>query len=61
MGITHSNKETSVERIECGGSFQVRLSLTAEPDIVSNPTDIVLILNRSGSMTGSALANLTWC
>lgn len=58
MGITNSNKETSVDRIECGGSFQVRLSLTAEPDIVSNPTDIVLILDRSGSMTGSALANL---
>lgn len=38
--------------------LQVRLSLTAEPDIVSNPTDIVLILDRSGSMTGSALANL---
>lgn len=36
----------------------MRLSLTAAPDIVSNPTDIVLILDRSGSMAGSALANL---
>ena len=34
------------------------LSLTAEPDIVTNPTDIVLILDRSGSMAGNALANL---
>lgn len=58
MGITNSNKELSEARIDCGGSFQVRLSLTAEPDIVSNPTDIVLILDRSGSMAGSALANL---
>lgn len=58
MGITNSNKELSTARIDCGGSFQVRLSLTAAPDIVSNPTDIVLILDRSGSMAGSALANL---
>ncbi|MBQ7778347.1 MAG: VWA domain-containing protein [Oscillibacter sp.] len=58
MGITNSNKELSAARIDCGGSFQVRLSLTAEPDITTNPTDIVLILDRSGSMAGSALANL---
>lgn len=58
MGITNSNKEISREQIECGGSFQVRLSLTAEPDIVANPTDIVLLLDRSRSMAGSALANL---
>ncbi|MBR5471970.1 MAG: VWA domain-containing protein [Oscillibacter sp.] len=58
MGITNSNKELSTERIDCGGSFQVRPSLTAAPDIVTNPTDIVLILDRSGSMAGNALANL---
>lgn len=58
MGITNSNKELSAARIDCGGAFQVRLSLTAAPDIVTNPTDIVLILDRSGSMAGSALANL---
>lgn len=58
MGITNSNKALGTERIDCGGSFQVQLSLTAEPDIVTNPTDIVLILDRSGSMAGSALANL---
>ena len=56
MGITNSNKELSAARIDCGGSFQVRLSLTAAPDIVTNPTDIVLILDRSGSMAGSPLA-----
>lgn len=58
MGITNSNKELSTTQIGCGGSFQVKLSLTAAPDIVTNPTDIVLILDRSGSMAGSALANL---
>lgn len=58
MGITNSNKELSVTEIDCGGSFNVKFSLTAEPDITTNPTDIVLILDRSGSMSGSPLANL---
>lgn len=58
MGITASNKELSAAGIKCGGSFNIRLSLAAEPDIMSNPTDIVLILNRSGSMAGSPLTNL---
>ena len=38
--------------------LRIKLSLAAEPDIVSNPTDIVLILDRSRSMAGSPLANL---
>lgn len=58
MGVSYTNKELSAYKIDCGGSFKVKLSLTAEPDIVSNPTDIVLILDRSGSMAGSPLANL---
>lgn len=58
MGVTNSNKELDKKEINCGGSFRVKLSLTAEPDITSNPTDIVLILDRSRSMAGSPLANL---
>lgn len=58
MGLTVSNKEINVTSIKCNESFQVTLSLTAAPDIVSNPTDIVLILDRSGSMAGSPLANM---
>lgn len=58
MGITNANKVLSTDRIECGESFTVTLSLTGEPDITSNPTDIVLILDRSRSMAGSPLANL---
>lgn len=53
MGVTNSNKEINVTQIDCGGELKIKLSLTATPDIVSNPTDIVLILDRSGSMTGS--------
>lgn len=58
MGVTKSTKELSTQRIDCGGTFKVKLSLTAEPSIQSSPTDIVLILDRSGSMAGSPLANL---
>lgn len=58
MGVTNSNNELSVSEISCGGSFRIRLSLTAAPDIMTNPTDIVLILDRSGSMQGAPLANL---
>ena len=58
MGISNSNKEISTSKIECGGDFRVKLTLTAQPDITTNPTDIVLVLDRSGSMSGSPLANL---
>ena len=58
MGITNSNKSLGTDIINCGGSFTIQLALTAEPDIVTNPTDIVLILDRSGSMAGSPLANM---
>lgn len=58
MGVTNSNKELSVSSIHCGDSFKVKLSLTAAPNIITNPTDIVLALDRSGSMSGSPFANL---
>lgn len=58
MGITSSNKELSTGVIGCGDTFKIKLSLSAEPDIASNPVDIVLILDRSGSMAGKPLANL---
>ncbi len=58
MGITNSNKELTASCIECGGEFGVRLSLTAAPNILTDPTDIVLVLDCSRSMAGSPLANL---
>lgn len=58
MGVTNSNKELNVTTIDCGGTFKIKLSLTAAPDITTNPTDIVLILDRSESMEGAPLANL---
>ena len=53
MGVTSSNKTVDVTEINCGGSVKITLALSASPDIVENPTDIVLVLDRSGSMTGA--------
>lgn len=53
MAITRSTKELSAAAITCGGTFDVILTLGAEPNITDNPTDIVLILDRSGSMEES--------
>ena len=58
MGVTNSNKVTDTNRIPCDGTVWVTLTLTAAPDIVSNPTDIVLALDRSGSMAGTPLVNM---
>ena len=58
MGVTNSNKQISTNRIDCDGTLKVTLALSAAPDIASNPTDIVLVLDRSGSMSGSPLTNL---
>jgi Ca-activated chloride channel family protein len=58
MGVNNANKTISTDRIDCSGSFKVTLCLSASPDITSHPADIVLILDRSGSMAGRPLANL---
>lgn len=58
MGVTNSNKQISTDHIDCDGLLKVTIALTAAPDITANPTDIVLVLDRSGSMAGSPLANM---
>lgn len=58
MGVTSSNKQINADRIDCDGTLKVTLALSASPDISSNPTDIVLVLDRSGSMSGSPLTNM---
>lgn len=55
MGITSSNKVVDRSEVGCDGEFQVTLALTAAPDIIENPTDLVLVLDRSGSMSGVPL------
>ena len=52
MGVTNANKQINVQQIDCNGTLQVTLALAAAPDITENPTDMVLLLDRSGSMAG---------
>ena len=59
MGIISSNKSIGgITAIPCQGVLDVTIGVTAAPDITSNPADIVLILDRSGSMSGQPLADL---
>lgn len=59
MGIISSNKSIGgITAIPCHGTLDVTIGITAAPDITSNPTDIVLILDRSGSMEGQPLADM---
>lgn len=59
MGVISSNKSIGgVTAIPCQGSLNVTIGITAAPDITTNPTDIVLILDRSGSMEGQPLADM---
>ena len=58
MGIVNSNKQISQTQISCDGTLTVTLALAAAPDIASNPTDIALVLDRSGSMAGVPLENM---
>ena len=58
MGITHVDKILSEERIDCDGILNVTLSVTAQPDVVTYPVDIALVLDRSGSMAGAPMLHL---
>lgn len=58
MGINTSSKTISTDQISCDGTLKITLALSASPDITTNPTDIVLILDRSGSMSGAPLTEM---
>ncbi|MBR5265319.1 MAG: VWA domain-containing protein, partial [Clostridia bacterium] len=58
MGITNSNKTVDRQVIGCSDSAIVTLALSAAPDIVSAPVDLVLALDNSASMTGEAFTIL---
>lgn len=51
MGVILSTKTINpVDGIQCDELATVTLALTATPDIATNPVDIMLVLDRSGSM-----------
>jgi len=52
MSIINANKEINVTEINCDETLKVTLSLTAQPDIITTPVDIVLLIDRSCSLAG---------
>lgn len=59
MGLVVSSKTIGeVTEIECNGILEVMLAISAAPDIINNPADIVLVLDHSRSMAGQPLVDL---
>lgn len=58
MSILVSSKTISPTNITCDELTKITLSLEASPAINDNPVDIMLVLDRSGSMDGAPLAAL---
>lgn len=58
QGTVIGGKTLSITDIQCDGSTQITLTLDAKTGIAGEPEDIMLVLDRSGSMTGKPLADL---
>lgn len=56
MGITSSSYTLLPKSIACNGEVEAIFSLAATPNILTNPTDIVLVLDCSASMLGEPFA-----
>lgn len=56
MSISNPNKTVRSPIMSCTGTNTVTLSFDAAPELSTNPADIVLIMDRSGSMGGAPLA-----
>lgn len=52
MGITLAQKNISPANMLCTDTAQITLTLAGSGSITSNPVDIMLVLDRSGSMNG---------
>ncbi len=56
MPVSNPNKTVSNSVLPCDGVTTVTLSFEATPELSAKPADIVLIMDRSGSMAGNNLA-----
>jgi uncharacterized protein YegL len=57
-GTVTGSKTLDQTAIACAGTANVTITLTGESSIVGTPQDVVLVLDRSGSMAGTRLADL---
>ncbi len=58
MAITNTDKTISETRIGSDGTLEVTLSVTAQPGAAGGAMDVALVLDRSGSMSGTPLEHL---
>lgn len=60
MAIVSSSRKITPEEIplKCDGIAEIELKLTAVNELISNPVDIMLVLDESGSMQGAPLNEL---
>ena len=56
MPVTNPLKTIDAAALACTGTADVTISFDAAPALGTEPADIVLIMDRSGSMTGAPLA-----
>ena len=56
MPVFNPKKTVSKSVLDCDGLTTVTLSFEAEPELSTTPADIVLVMDRSGSMSGTPLA-----
>lgn len=52
-GTVSGSKTIGVDAIDCGGTVPVTVTLDGVDGIDENPVDVVLVLDRSGSMAGA--------
>jgi uncharacterized protein YegL len=57
-GTVTGDKTVTPGDIQCDGSVQVTVSLEAQTGLAGDPEDIMLVLDRSGSMGGQPIADL---
>ncbi len=58
MSLEFTNKTINVNKITCDGTVEVTLEIGALPDISKKPADMVLLLDKSGSMEGRPLEEM---